>query len=105
MRITCKLRSQCPLFARAANVRWFRSGTKYGRSLAITGNNEKSGCKNAGKIGEILGKILDNPESITKVIVGNSFSCIMTRGFKKMALLSLLPSITHISKVQPWEVT
>ena len=65
MRITCKLRSQCPLFARAANVRWFRSGTKYGKSLAITGNNEKSGCKTAGKIGEILRKILYNSDSIT----------------------------------------
>ena len=65
MRITCKLRSQCPLFARAANVRWFRSGTKYGKSLTITGNNEKSGCKNAGKIGEIPGKIVDKSEFIT----------------------------------------
>ena len=48
-------------------MRWFRSGTKYGRSLTITGNNEKSGRKTAGKIGEILGKMLYKSEFITEV--------------------------------------
>ena len=46
-------------------MRWFRSGTKYGKSLTITGNNEKSGCKTAGKIGEILRRIIYNSDSIT----------------------------------------
>ena len=53
------------MFTSAANVHWFRSGTKYGKSLTITGNNEKSGYKTAGKIGEILGKI-DKSEFITR---------------------------------------
>ena len=56
------IRSRCPLFARMANV---RSGAKYGRSLTILGNNERNGCKIMGKIVEIIGKILDNPDSIT----------------------------------------
>ena len=61
MRITCNLRSQCPLFARAAK-RALRSGTKYGKSLTITGNNEKSGCK--PQILEISRKILDKSKLI-----------------------------------------
>ena len=35
---------------------------QYGRSLIISGNNERDGCKIAGKIVERSGKILDNPE-------------------------------------------
>ena len=42
-----------------------RSGTKHGWSLTISGNNERNGCEIMGKIVEISGEILDNPESIT----------------------------------------
>ena len=56
------IRSQCLLFAQMANV---CSGTKYGKRLTISGNNERNGCKITGKIVEIIGKILDHPELIT----------------------------------------
>ena len=31
------------------------------------GNNERNGCKIVGEIVEIIGKILDNPDSITMI--------------------------------------
>ena len=43
------------------------SGTKYEKSLTILGNNEGNGCKIAGKIVEIIGKTLDNPELIARL--------------------------------------
>ena len=46
-------------------MRWFGSGTKYRRPLTIHGNNGRSDLKSAGKIVEILGKILDKSEFIT----------------------------------------
>ena len=55
-------------------MRWFHSGTKYGKSLTITGNNAESGCKTAGKIGEISGKIVDKSEFITAGATGVSTS-------------------------------
>ena len=47
-------------------MRAFGPGTKYRRCLSKCGNKGKNGCKSAGKIGKILGKILYNCELITE---------------------------------------
>ena len=44
----------------------FGPRTKYRRCLSKCSNKGKNGCKSAGKIGKILGKILYNSELITR---------------------------------------